>query len=210
LARVEHNRIAESVWNEHSVFSIRASHTAEDGFDLFAPPAVVVALWDALSSAGAEPVGAEALEILRIEAGLPVYGVDFDSSNVVLESGLDDTVSFTKGCYVGQEIIARIHWRGHVAKKIAGVVLNEKANVRSGEKLHSIEGKEIGRVTSTCFSLHLQRTIALCMVKYDYLAPDTPVLVVTANGQLAGRVVELPFVRASWNRGRLTASAKDK
>jgi glycine cleavage system aminomethyltransferase T len=67
--------------------------------------------------------------------------------------------------------------------------------------LRSIEGKEIGRVTSTCVSPTLQRTIALCMVKYDYLASGTPVVVVSDNDERAGQVADLPFVRGSWYQG---------
>jgi folate-binding protein YgfZ len=197
-AQVNRGRLVETTWKEHVVTVIRASHTAEDGFDLFVAAPDAAFLWEELSIAGAEPVGLEALDILRTEAGLPVYGIDVDASNVVLEAGLDEAVSFTKGCYIGQEIIARIHWRGHVAKKIAGVILDKQAIIRPDDKLRSIEGKEIGRVTSTCVSPTLQRTISLCMVKYDYLAAGTPVIVISDNEEHTGQVAELPFVRGSW------------
>ena len=74
-----------------------------------------------MQHAGAQPVGYDALETLRIEAGVPRYGVDMDETNVVTETGLDEAVSYTKGCYIGQEIIARIKYRGHVAKKLSGL-----------------------------------------------------------------------------------------
>lgn len=198
-AQVKHGCLVETEWDEHIIYVIRATHTVEDGFDLFIPAPGAERLWNALNNAGAEPLGYEALEILRIEAGLPLYGVDIDASNVVLEAGLDEAVSFTKGCYVGQEIIARIHWRGHVAKRIAGLILDKQGIICSDNKVHSIEGKEIGRVTSTCFSPQLQRMIALCMIKYDYLTPGTSALVVSDDEQQAGRIVELPFIRGSWN-----------
>jgi folate-binding protein YgfZ len=87
---------------------VHASHTAEDGFDLIVDNDHVTRLWNALQQAGAQPVGYDALEILRIEAGVPRYGVDMDDTNVVTETNLEDAVSYTKGCYIGQEIIARI------------------------------------------------------------------------------------------------------
>jgi folate-binding protein YgfZ len=177
---------------------VRATHTAEDGFDLMVPSPTASDLWEALKLAGAEPVGLDVLDVLRIEAGLPLYGVDVDATNIVLEAGLDDTVSFTKGCYVGQEIIARIHWRGHVAKKISGLMFDEAPNMQIGDVVRSIEDKEIGRVTSTCFSPRLQKTIALGMIKYDYLTPGTHVSINSVDGEYYGLIAELPFVRGSW------------
>ena len=124
-ASVERGRVASAQFEQESVHVIRATHTAEDGFDIFVSANAAPLLWNALRGAGAIAVGDDALEILRIEAGLPRYGVDMDETRVVLETGLDEAVSYTKGCYIGQEIIARIHWRGHVAKRLAGLVLDE-------------------------------------------------------------------------------------
>ena len=72
-------------------------------------------------TAGAQLVGQDTLEILRVEAGIARYGIDMDETNVVPETNLDDAVSYTKGCYVGQEIIVRIKHRGHAAKKLTGL-----------------------------------------------------------------------------------------
>ncbi len=110
---------------------MRATHTAEDGFDLVVNATLAASLWDALQAAGAAPVGYAALELLRVEAGRPRFGVDMDDTNVVTEV-LDDAVSYTKGCYVGQEIIARIKYRGHVAKKLAGMALEQTVKVAAG------------------------------------------------------------------------------
>ena len=197
-AQAERGQIVEAVWQDESVSVIRATHTAEDGFDIFVGAAAATALWDALRLAGARPVGSEALEILRVEAGLPRFGVDVTDNNVVLEAGLDEAVSFTKGCYLGQEIIARIHWRGHVAKRLAGLSLDEEPAVENGAQVRSAEGKEIGRITSTVFSIRLQKHIALAIIKYDYLAAGTRVVVVAGERESAAQVVELPFVRGSW------------
>jgi folate-binding protein YgfZ len=197
-ARVEPGRVLETKWNDAPLYLIRATHTAEKGFDLFVNAAGAPSLWDALTKAGAQAVGFDTLETLRIEAGLARYGVDVDETNVVLEAPLDDAVSFTKGCYIGQEIIARIHWRGHVAKKLAGLSFDGRAEVKSDDKVRTADGKEIGRVTSPAFSPQLNRTIALGLIKYDYLAPGTNVLVYSDERELAAHVTELPFVRGSW------------
>jgi folate-binding protein YgfZ len=197
-ASVERGRIVNVDWRGESVQVIRATQTAEDGFDLFTSATASRSLWDALSQAGARPAGFDALEILRIEAGLPRYGVDVDETKVVLETGLDDTVSFTKGCYIGQEIIARIHFRGHVAKRLAGLMTDVEGVLSRDDKVTTAEGKEIGWITSATHSPQLNRTIALGYVKYDYLQPGTPVRIVTEEAELESHVAALPFVRGSW------------
>lgn len=177
---------------------IRASHTAEDGFDLFVSADQAESLRDSLTSAGAQALGADAWETLRVEAGLPLYGVDMDETNVVTEVNLEDAVSFTKGCYLGQEIIARIKYRGHVAKKLTGLILEDEASLDAGVRVFSADDKEIGRVTSSARSPGLARTIALAYVKYDYLAPGTKVKIISSEQEFPATVAELPFVRGSW------------
>ena len=189
------NGALKVAWQESEVTILRATHTGEDGFDLILNTDEASSLWDALHAAGARPVGYDALEILRIEAGLPRYGIDMDETNVVTEAALDDAVSYTKGCYVGQEIIARIKYRGHVAKKLAGIKFTEAVKVETGAAIRSMDNKEIGRVTSTTYSPHLGRTVALGYLKYDYLAPETQVRVTAERGDVEARIAELPFVR---------------
>jgi folate-binding protein YgfZ len=174
---------------------MRATHTAEDGFDVIVNSDQAGAMWDALLSAGARPVGYDALEILRIEAGLPRYGPDMDETNVVTETALDDAVSYTKGCYVGQEIIARIKYRGHVAKKLSGLAFAQAEKVDVGAVIKAADGKEVGRLTSVTYSPYLGSTIALGYLKYDYLEPGTNVKVISGTEEFEARVTELPFVR---------------
>lgn len=182
-----------------NVTVIRATHTAEDGFDLVVnSDRGASSLWEALQKAGVRPVGYDAFEILRIEAGLPRYGVDMDDTNVVTEAALDDAVSYTKGCYVGQEIIARIKYRGHVARKLAGLVFDQAVKVEANATIRSTDDKDIGRITSKTYSPHLGRTVALGYLKYDYLAPGTSVKIIAGDEELPAQVTELPFVRGSW------------
>src|SRR5882724_1223200 len=128
------------------------------------------------------------------EAGIPHYGVDMDETTVLSETNLDDAISFTKGCYIGQEIIVRIMHRGHVAKKLTGLVFDGQEKIESGAKVFSDTDQEIGRVTSSTISSRMQRALALAYVKYDYLAPGTKIKV----ADLTGTVAELPFIRGSW------------
>lgn len=189
----------------HPFTILRDTHTAEDGFDVFVSASDADSLRDSLTRAGALPIAADAWEVLRVEAGVPAYGTDLDDSNVVLEGVPDDAVSFTKGCYVGQEIIARIHWRGHVAKKLAGLVFDgDDARPAPGARLVAADAdREAGRVTSVVFSPRLKRTVALAVVKYEFLKPGTRLRVAGDEGAdaLAAEVAELPLVRGSWYAG---------
>jgi folate-binding protein YgfZ len=191
------NAVRQSSWQlagaPAKVTIVHASHTGEDGFDLMVNNDQATSLWNALQQAGGEPVGYDALEILRIEAGMPRYGIDMDDTNVVTETNLDDAVSYTKGCYIGQEIIARIKYRGHVAKKLSGLMFDASASIDVGALVNSVNGKEIGRITSATYSPKLNRTIALAYLKYDYLASETAVKVVTGDREFSGEVAELPF-----------------
>jgi folate-binding protein YgfZ len=195
------NAVRQITWHQDGetaeVTVVHASHTAEDGFDLIVDNDHAGSLWNALQQAGAQPVGYDALETLRIEAGVPRYGVDMDDTNVVTETNLDDAVSYTKGCYIGQEIIARIKYRGHVAKKLSGLIFDGMVDANAGALINSVDGKEIGRITSVMFSPKLDRTIALAYLKYDYLATETAVRVVTGTREFSGRVARLPFVHST-------------
>ena len=185
-------------WRGASISVIRATHTGEDGFDLFVPAESAGESWESLTAAGCVPIGQDALEMLRIEAGIPRHGVDMDETNVVLETGLDDAVSFTKGCYIGQEIIARIHWRGHVAKRLAGLIV-DGGPAQAGGRLIAEGGKEVGRITSALSSPLLNKNVALALVKYDYLPFGTVLRVTSGDAELNATVADLPFIRGSWS-----------
>jgi folate-binding protein YgfZ len=197
-AKVERQRLVKTNFADGQVTALRATHTAEDGFDLFIDAKAAGDLRDSLTSAGAQVVSSETCETLRIEAGIARYSVDMDETNVVTETNLDDAVSFTKGCYIGQEIIARIKYRGHVAKKLTGIILEGAPALERGARILADEEKEIGRVTSSTFSPTLARTIALGYVKYDYLAPGTKVKIISSEREYPATVAELPFVSGSW------------
>jgi folate-binding protein YgfZ len=136
-----------------------------------------------------EAIPTDLYEVLRIEAGVPLFGKDMDENTIVPELGLDGLISYNKGCYIGQEIIARIHFRGHVAKQLAGLTLAEMSSVESQE-LQSQDGRNAGRITSAVFSPQLDATIALGFIRYEHLASGTELQL---NGMPAV-VTDLPFV----------------
>jgi folate-binding protein YgfZ len=197
-ARLPRQKVANLKFGEAQVPMIRATWSAEDGFDLFVEASVAPQLREVFAAGGAVTVDEATAETLRIEAGIPLYGIDMDETTIVTETNLDDAVSFSKGCYLGQEIIVRIKHRGHVAKKLAGLVLETTATVALGAKVFSADGPEIGRITSSTVSPRLDRTIALGYVKYDYLTPATQVIIAAGDQRLPAKVTELPFVRGTW------------
>ncbi|HEY6804869.1 MAG TPA: aminomethyltransferase family protein [Pyrinomonadaceae bacterium] len=195
-ATTEQYGVVETTFAGKDLLVLRSTHTAEDGFDLIVDSENYDSLAKALIAAGAVSVSPETFETLRIEAGIGRFGKDMDETNVITEANLDDAVSFTKGCYIGQEIIARIKYRGHVAKKLTGLTFDKSGPVTVGETIKNDEGKDIGRITSESFSPTLNRPIALGYVRYEQLAAGTEVVV--GEGELKASVTQLPFVRGSW------------
>lgn len=195
FADLPRNGVAETGWQNASVTIFRATHTAEDGFDVVVDSAQAPQLRQLLADAGAQPVSDDTLEVLRVEAGIARFGRDMDETSVVPETNLDDAVSYTKGCYVGQEIIVRIKHRGHVAKKLTGLKLETDQQIDPGTIIKSTDNQEIGKVTSAVGSPRLGSTIALGYVRYEHLAAGTSVVV---DDEIAATIVELPFVRGSW------------
>jgi glycine cleavage system T protein len=182
----------------HHVLVVRASHTGEQGYDILVPEAGLEDVWDFILLKGAfhsiAPVGLRALGSLRIEAGIPVYGVDADDTNMMLELGMSDAVSFTKGCYTGQEAVAMATYRGHVSKKLSGLVFANESLPDSGDKIIK-DGKEVGQITSSLKSPSLGSVIALGYVKYGSFEPGTKLEVQHKEEMLPAEVVELPFIK---------------
>jgi folate-binding protein YgfZ len=141
-------------------------------------------------------VGEEAQNILRVENGIPRYGLDFNENNLLLEVGIDDAFSFTKGCYLGQEIVERIRSRGHVNKKLCGLVLDGSSPAAAGDSIHT-DRKVVGTITSSVLSPRLDRPIALGYLGKEYWNPGTVVSVEHNGSAIGGTVSEVPFIASS-------------
>src|SRR5215467_2548503 len=167
------------------VIVTRRSRTGEHGYDVLVPAAGLVDVWDFLLMKGEfhsiRPFGFAALDSLRIEAGIPVYGIDADESNMLLELGVDDAVSFSKGCYKGQEAVVMATHRGHVSKKLSGIELAADAMPLPGDKITS-SGKDVGHVTSALASPTLERVIAMGYVKYGFFEIGKTIEILTSAG----------------------------
>lgn len=176
---------------------VRTTHTGEEGFDVVAKIQDVMAIAEEVERAGvalaARWVGLEAQEVLRVEAGLPRYGIDMGEDNILLETNLDDAVSFNKGCYLGQEVIERVHSRGHVNRKLVGILLDGNVAARHGDSIFS-DGKDVGKITSSVYSPKLNHPIALAYLHRDFLLPATSVAIKVKDSEIKGTVATLPFV----------------
>lgn len=165
------------------------SFETKSGVDFFVPNESVEDFLKELQKDNAVKVSDELYEVLRIENGIPLYGVDMDETTIVSELGIEGLISYNKGCYIGQEIIARIYFRGHIAKQLRGLILSEQPNEENIE-LKSLEGKNAGKITSATFSPKLNKYIALAFVRYEFLADETEL----KAGDLTVIVKSLPFI----------------
>jgi folate-binding protein YgfZ len=159
------------------------------GFDLLCP-AEKGADWSrALVQAGAVPASHEAYEVLRVEAGMPEYGIDMDENTFAPEVGRVSGISYQKGCYLGQEPIVMARDRGVVQRTLVGLLAGEPAPAGS---LLSRDGKEVGRVTSSVVSPRLG-AVALAYAKRGSQAPGTELELAVAGSRRVVKVVKLPF-----------------
>ena len=176
----------------------RDDPTGSAGFHLIAPAETARLLWMNAIGRHVRPVGWAAFNAARIEAGRPLFGIDFDDTALPAETGplLDRAVSFTKGCYPGQEIVARMHARGQVAKRIVGLRVADGALPMAGAPVTDDAGNTVGGVTSSTVSPVLSNVpVALATVRKASAEVGT-VLSVPAEGALRRAVVvELPFVK---------------
>jgi len=187
----EHGNLRATI-QEQPAIVVQVSDTGVAGFDLFVERGFGAGLAASLAARGLPDASGDTAEVMRIEAGVPLFGKDMDNETIPLEAGIESrAISFAKGCYVGQEVIVRVMHRGHgrVAKRLVGIVLDEGEPPPPGAGINSGE-RSIGHVTSASMSPALGKPIALGYVHRDFTASGTRV---TADGH-AGSVADVPFI----------------
>lgn len=177
----------------HTLQLIRVPDLQLEGFAIIAPIAARDTLWASLRASGAHPAGLDAFEIARIEAGRPEWGIEMDDATLAQEANMEElhAVSFTKGCYTGQETVARVHFRGHVNRHLRGLRFDEAHMLTRGSGLRDAGDKSVGDVRSAVISPRLGG-VALAMVRRE-IEVDSEVEVVAAESTVRARVVALPF-----------------
>jgi aminomethyltransferase len=168
---------------------IRGEDGPQEAYEIWLAPKDVYKTWQALIAAGATPVGSEALEMQRIVAGIPLYGVDIRERDLPQETEQMRALNFNKGCYVGQEIVERIRSRGNVHRKFTAFLVEGAAAIAAGAKIISDE-KEVGEITSVT-SLHTpsERTVALGYIRREVGVPGREVTI----GAARATVTHLPL-----------------
>ncbi len=147
----------------------KLNRTGKTGFDILFTNEDAREIWKHFAEVSSDIAlfGHDAMEILRIEAGIPVYGKDMDTSTIPIEAGIWDALDFEKGCYVGQEVIARIKWRGRVNWHLAHFVSERNGIALPGDTLE-IEEKKVGRITSSAYSPNLEKNISIGYIRREF------------------------------------------
>ncbi len=198
----------ECSWMEHGDWGVyRRRRTVESGVDVRIPVSQAVEAFEKMCAAsralGGGPVGFVAQDILRIEAGIPKFGVDILRDQFPQEAALEEkAVSFTKGCYTGQEVVARIKTYGGVHRRSIGLIIEGPAPAPGASLYHA--GEEAGRITSAARSLKLSKTVALAQARVESSQPGLA-LAVSSPSEARAIVVDIsspleigsPFDRAA-------------
>lgn len=140
-------QFADLTWQQRSITVLRSGEEAKESWQVWIAPKQVSALWDSLVKTGAMPSGTSALNLFRIARGIPQFGVDIRDKDLPQETGQTRALNFTKGCYLGQEIVERIRSRGAVHRQFTAFLV-EGPLPEPGMKILSAE-KEVGEITSS-------------------------------------------------------------
>jgi len=166
-----------------------------EGYELFAPFELFDSLWRRAIDAGASPAGLAAWEVARVEAGRPEWGIDIDDTTIPQEANFDDlgggAISYTKGCYIGQEVVARVHFRGHVNRHLRGLRSGNDDPPPTGAQLIDDGGNHVGDVRSSVVSPRLGG-LAIGMVRRE-AAPGAALKAKWETGERRVEVTALPF-----------------
>ncbi|MGA2904451.1 MAG: glycine cleavage T C-terminal barrel domain-containing protein [Candidatus Korobacteraceae bacterium] len=189
VVQLQPGQVIDTVWRDTGISVARNTHPQMDGYEIWLAGENADRVWDALTSAGATPVGSDALEMYRIARGVPRYGIDLRERDLAQETGQQHALSFTKGCYIGQEIVERIRARGNVHRTFIGFEV-QGGPPQPGTKVRAND-KDVGEITSAArvpFPSG-ERTLALGYLRREVATPGA---VVQIGGQSA-TVRTLPF-----------------
>ncbi len=189
FADVNPMEVQDITWNDAGISVTRTGSAVTQTYELWLVPSAAGPLWDTLVGRGAKPVGMQALEMFRIAAGVPRFGQDITERYLPQETAQDSALNFSKGCYIGQEIVERIRSRALLHRRLTGLVV-EGPPPASGAKIQ-FDGKDVGEITSGTSVPAGDRdlTIALGYVRSEAQAPGTKVSI---DGVKA-TVSDIPF-----------------
>ncbi len=167
--------------------------TGEDGYLLMGPRDEAESVWRALSESGAKPGGVAALESLTLEAGVPLFGKDMTSAVNPMQAGLETkAIDFDKGCYIGQEVIAKIKYLGQVNRGLVGLKLSGEGTPKPGAAVNSDENN-IGSITRSAYCPTVDGILAFSYLPRAQMEPGTQVKVDCRGTEAEATVESLPF-----------------
>ena len=173
---------------------ISRDRTGQTGYDIILPRDESEAVWQGFLLKGGDmglgPVGVKALEVFRLEIGQPKYGVDVDENTIILEAGYKDAISFTKGCYIGQEVVARATHIGRVNRQLAQIEINSQSPPPTKSRLVS-NGEEAGYLTSAVFSPGLGKTVGLAYVNRSFAREEARLEVIYEGSNVPALVTRI-------------------
>ena len=185
-------------WQDTTLLLIRKDELAECGFEMILPQQIASSLQEALrergSSLGLREIGREARNILRLEAGIPWYGIDMNENRYPMEARLEEAISLTKGCYVGQEVVAKATHTGGVSNLLMGLRIKEDRVPPPDSPVLNSQEKQIGTVTSAVFSPRWSCPIAFAYLKRAFARPGELCQVEVAKGDSVPAEVVDKFV----------------
>jgi aminomethyltransferase len=185
----------------HNVLIARTGYSGEDGFEVYIPSdeATTVKMWDALMEAGAEfgirPCGLGARNTLRLEAGMSLYGHEISDEINVLEAGLNHWLKLDKGQFIGRDALLAVQAAGGPRRKIAALEMVERGIARDGYLVLSLDGEQIGTITSGSPAPFLKTNIAMAMLPVAAAAEGGDVLVDVRGNRVRAKQVALPFYK---------------
>jgi len=188
-------KLGEVVVSPFSLFSV-------PGYDLLMPTTESGGVWAKLIAAGAKPAGFFALETMRVENGFPRWIADMDGTVLPMEAGLDPiAISYSKGCYLGQEIIQRVKTYSEAPRALVQILIDPRPPTKEGGDVPApnpgtpvlVDAQNTGRVTSLAWSRKAQGLLALAMVKKDHKAAGTKVTLDAGAIKYTGKVASLPW-----------------
>ncbi len=186
--------LVQVLWKGDVCWLVKKSQLSIQGFELMVPcksgDDLRKELLEPRSDFSAMEINAQVADLLRLERGVPVFGIDMNESNNPIEAGLNEAISLDKGCYVGQEVVSKATYVGGVGRYLRPVSISTDQPVPAGAEVLVGDGKRVGHVTSSAFSPALGRTVALAYVKRDYAAPGQPLRIETKQGSYEAKVLE--------------------
>jgi len=179
-----------------TAYVARIPPIGEVGYAIWSRDSALSDLWTRLGADGVRPIGRDAWDVLRIEAGIPRFGVDMGEDTLALEGAPESAISFTKGCYVGQEVVARGTYIGQVRRKLLGLQVEGDLPPVHGDRV-SLGGHDVGAVTSGAWSPTRTEAIGIALLRVDAVSTTDGLFIDRGGWALRARLHALPFVAGS-------------